>query len=212
MALVFNGVTIPTNVANALSFNGTNITKVIADGVTVWTQNLFKGQWSGSSIARVNNNTYGGIRLLPSGTNFRLAIEDSSNLYYTEYTSVLTNGTFNGGLMPENNPYPPKPVIGTTETRQLTRNGQASNTFSLRYYAITSQGAVTNTVRGGLGFKVSDKSFYAVRSDLGLPCEISVRSGGVGSGVAYFEISGKQVRAYSVKLSSSNAGAWITLN
>lgn len=40
MALIINGTTIPTNIAKSLSFNGTNITKVIFNGTTVWTQVL----------------------------------------------------------------------------------------------------------------------------------------------------------------------------
>ena len=40
MPLVVNGVTIPTNVANALMVNGVSVTQVIANGVQVWLQNL----------------------------------------------------------------------------------------------------------------------------------------------------------------------------
>lgn len=40
MPLIVNGTTIPTNVANAFSFNGTNITNVICNGTNVWTQSL----------------------------------------------------------------------------------------------------------------------------------------------------------------------------
>lgn len=56
MALVFNGVTIPTNVANALKFNGANITKVIFNGVQVWLQSLAL-TWSGDSIATLSPMT-----------------------------------------------------------------------------------------------------------------------------------------------------------
>ena len=38
--LVFNGVTIPDNSANALSFNGTDVTQVVFNGTTVWQQSL----------------------------------------------------------------------------------------------------------------------------------------------------------------------------
>jgi len=38
--LVFNGVTIPDNSANALSFNGSNVTQVVFNGTTVWQQSL----------------------------------------------------------------------------------------------------------------------------------------------------------------------------
>ena len=40
MPIVVNGTTIPENVANVLNVNGTNITSVVCDGNTVWTQNL----------------------------------------------------------------------------------------------------------------------------------------------------------------------------
>lgn len=58
MPITFNGVTIPENVANALSYNGVNITQVIYDGVTVWQQSLFSAQWSGNSLV---SNNYAGI-------------------------------------------------------------------------------------------------------------------------------------------------------
>ena len=38
--LVFNGVTIPDNSANALSFNGSDVTQVVFNGTTVWQQSL----------------------------------------------------------------------------------------------------------------------------------------------------------------------------
>jgi hypothetical protein len=50
MPLVFNGTTIPTNVANALMYNGTSVTQVIFNGTTVWQQSLFSAIWSGSSV------------------------------------------------------------------------------------------------------------------------------------------------------------------
>ena len=43
MALIANGVTVPTNVANILNINGVNITEVVANGVQVWLQNLYSG-------------------------------------------------------------------------------------------------------------------------------------------------------------------------
>jgi hypothetical protein len=38
--LVFNGVTIPDNSANALTFNGSDVTQVVFNGTTVWQQSL----------------------------------------------------------------------------------------------------------------------------------------------------------------------------
>ena len=40
MSLIVNGTTIPTNVANVLSYNGVNITNVIFNGTDYWTQIL----------------------------------------------------------------------------------------------------------------------------------------------------------------------------
>jgi hypothetical protein len=56
MPFVFNGTTIPENVPNAFSFNGTDITDVFFNGVQVWHQSLINiTGWSGNSIT----NTYG---------------------------------------------------------------------------------------------------------------------------------------------------------
>lgn len=56
MPLVFNGVTIPENVANALTVNGADIHDVYFNGVQVWHQSLINiTGWSGDSFY----NTYG---------------------------------------------------------------------------------------------------------------------------------------------------------
>lgn len=90
MPFVFNGVTIPENVANAFSFNGTDITDVFFNGVQVWHQSLFTAQWSANSIA--------------TGQYVSIGIQVSGNLW-RQYTSssgvgawITTNldGTFSG--------------------------------------------------------------------------------------------------------------------
>lgn len=85
MSIVVNGTTIPENVANALNVNGTNITSVVCNGTTVWTQSL-NLNWSGSSI-----NAWGyGIET--SGSNY--AYKVGSN--YGSWQSVGIDGIFSG--------------------------------------------------------------------------------------------------------------------
>lgn len=47
MGLVINGTDIPTNVANALKIDNTNITEVIYNGTSYWKQQLYSGPASG---------------------------------------------------------------------------------------------------------------------------------------------------------------------
>jgi len=86
MPLIFNGVTIPEDVANALKFNGTDIETVIFNGVEVWKQSLFFAVWSGSSL--VNSGSEG---LLVSGSNFKAKASSSG------WLSAFTDGTFTNG-------------------------------------------------------------------------------------------------------------------
>lgn len=88
MPLVFNGVTIPENVANALTMNGADIHDVYFNGVNVWHQSLCKvcSGWSGNSLA---DGKYG---LDSSGTNWRMRIGTTYGAYIT--TSNL--GIFTG--------------------------------------------------------------------------------------------------------------------
>ena len=59
-----NGTIIPEDTANALTFNGTNITDVFMNGTQVWKQQLFSATWSGSSTG-----TYG-IGIVTSGNQY----------------------------------------------------------------------------------------------------------------------------------------------
>lgn len=86
MSIVVNGTIIPENVANVLNVNGTNITSVVCDGTTVWTQSLFSATWSGSSFALVN-----GYGLQTSGNLYR-----SNKNAGDPWGSVLSDGTFSG--------------------------------------------------------------------------------------------------------------------
>jgi len=84
MSLVFDGIIIPENKANALIFNGTDIDNVYMDGVQVWKHNLFSAIWSGSSIVA------SWFSLYTSGSLFRL----NSGAWLTAYS----NGTFSNGV------------------------------------------------------------------------------------------------------------------
>lgn len=89
MPIVVNGTTIPENVANSLNVNGTNITSVVCDGITVWTQSLFNATWSGG------DSTAFQYILSTSGSLARL----SGNSIWTTggWVSVNTDGTFTAG-------------------------------------------------------------------------------------------------------------------
>ena len=91
MPLVFNGTTIPTNVANALMYNGTSITQVIYNGTTVWQQQLciICTGWSGNALSSA-----GGLSV--SGMNHRSASNNrgSSAWTYGSWVSMDGNGVF----------------------------------------------------------------------------------------------------------------------
>lgn len=97
MALIINGTTIPTNVANALTYNGINITSVIYNGVTYWQQSLAVPQWSGSSTC----TGYGTCGLNTSGNLVRPVVNsnvygswvsiDSSGIFSTTYTRAFVD-------------------------------------------------------------------------------------------------------------------------
>ena len=91
MPLIMNGVTIPTNITNALIFNGTNITKVVFNSTTVWTQSLFNAQWSGNSTS----GSYWYFTISTSGNLFRYA-----NRGYTgPWITANLDGTFTGNSL-----------------------------------------------------------------------------------------------------------------
>ena len=87
MPLVVNGVTIPTDVANALNVNGSNITAVYANGISVWEQQLFAAQWSGDSLA-VSGSYVAGVSV--SGNLFRHRYSS----IYGAWITTNSNGTF----------------------------------------------------------------------------------------------------------------------
>jgi fructose-specific component phosphotransferase system IIB-like protein len=70
MPLIFNGVTIPENVANAFTFNGVDITQVFFNNASVWLQNLIQitttGMFYGGLASTTNYNSV--IRINNSGT------------------------------------------------------------------------------------------------------------------------------------------------
>lgn len=86
MPLYMNGILIPENVANAFSFNGSNITDVYFNGVQVWHQSLISiTGWSGSSEA---NSV--GFNCLNNGIRARF------DTTYGAYIYVNSNGVFDG--------------------------------------------------------------------------------------------------------------------
>lgn len=95
MPLYTNGTLIPENVANALIVNGVNITQVIANGVAVWTQNLFNGVWSGSSYTSPGQ-TWG---IDVSGTAYRIIgynFSNYSNYFYGNWLYTNSSGMGSG--------------------------------------------------------------------------------------------------------------------
>lgn len=103
MPIVVNGTTIPENVANALNVNGTNITSVVCDGVTVWTQSLIVREpasgeyYDSATYCFTLNNT---ILLLRWGvllnTEFTVVQGATSFSYngYTYYRGSFKRGGF----------------------------------------------------------------------------------------------------------------------
>lgn len=89
MALIFNGTTVPTNVANALIYNGTSITNVVFNSTTVWTQSLFQAQWSGSS------QSSGYFTMSTSGNLLRYVTPHYTGAWIT----TNMNGTFTGNSL-----------------------------------------------------------------------------------------------------------------
>ena len=88
MPLVFNGVTIPENVANALSFNGVDITDVFFNGVQVWNQALFNATWSGNSLDSINN-----FGIQTSGNLCRISYNTVWGAWISADSSGLLSGT-----------------------------------------------------------------------------------------------------------------------
>lgn len=96
MSLVINGVTIPTNVANALMVKGVSVTQVIANGVAVWTQSIgptvgWSGQMLVAYISGTNTVTKG---METSGLNYRWMF--TSSMFSSAYGPWVqyTNGAF----------------------------------------------------------------------------------------------------------------------
>jgi len=95
MGLIMNGVEIPTDVANAFSFNGVNITKIIANGIDVWTQVLFSGTWSGSSktySSSMPSDYY--LIFETSGSSFRIRANEGYGEATSAWVSAYSDGTF----------------------------------------------------------------------------------------------------------------------
>lgn len=94
MPLQFNGVTIPENVANALTVNGIDIKDVYFNGVQVWHQSLFAGVWSGSSIQNNSN----GIETSGSAYRYKVSTDKYGPWVYLS-PSGLGTGESTGATM-----------------------------------------------------------------------------------------------------------------
>lgn len=109
--LVFNGVTIPENSANALSFNGSDVTQVVFNGTTVWQQSLgpsyslglssvlhtVSGENAQWSIHSVDISAYAGATVRPvfhyvSGSSF------TGDLQLDQITLNGSTAGFEGGV------------------------------------------------------------------------------------------------------------------
>lgn len=95
MALVVNGVTIPTNVANAITVNGVDIKSVYHNGVIIWQQALSTlTGWSGQSV----DDSMSNIGIRTSGMLFNAHSVQGDGAWIT----TNGDGTFTGS---SSNPY-----------------------------------------------------------------------------------------------------------
>lgn len=90
MPFYFNGTLIPENVANAFSFNGTDVTKVVYNGTAVWEQQLFSATWTNSIVVYAGILTIG---LDVSGSAYRASATYSLGNWLYATPSGLANGT-----------------------------------------------------------------------------------------------------------------------
>lgn len=116
MSLTVNGTLIPEDTANALTVNGTDITEVWANGVSVWKQQLFAAQWSGSSLS------YNGI--VTSGSSFRW-YSGPYNDNYGNWCYANIDGTFQNGSSLD---------VGTTTMGFYTGGAGSSLANSIQMY------------------------------------------------------------------------------
>ncbi len=94
MSFVFDGVTIPADLANAFTWGSTDVTKIYANSVLVWEQSLFGATWSGSSVAGSSTGLY------TSGSNMRYQTSGNVGAWATAYsdgTFSNTNSCFDYG-------------------------------------------------------------------------------------------------------------------
>lgn len=151
MPLIYNGTTVPTNVANTLNYNGSNVTAVIFNGTTVWTQSLFNAKWSG------NSTFYTNFGFTVSNNLFRVMLPTSR---YGAWITTNTNGTFTGSSSITNTAGGAYAEINTSSNLLRVRSGVIDGTAM----AYTAYGAwVTFTV--GTGFTGSSTSSKSGHND-----------------------------------------------
>lgn len=161
MPLIMNGTTIPENVANAFSFNGTNVTNVVYNGTAVWNQSLFSGVWSGSSLLPYSTNLYNGIQT--SGSTYRaMFVNTTTTQGYGPWLTANSNGLATGSSTLTVN-------ISGTYTRGFTTT---PTTFSLvnTVYMGTTVGTISFSKTSGFsGSTVSSVvTTYGFKTSSGL--------------------------------------------
>ncbi len=137
MPLVFNGVTIPEDEENVLSFNGVDITKVNFNGVDVWEQ-LLELIWSGASL----NSSDVGFDVIGNQWAWR---DDVGG--HGEWQSVNTDGTFTGDSIDSYN-------YGFDTSANLIRtvnNGTYASNW-VTYSIETKKFSGTSTANGAYGY------------------------------------------------------------
>ena len=135
MALVIDNVIIPTDVANALTLNGVDITSLTLDDILVWVQQLFSATWSGDSISYDGGNWHS---LDTSGSLFR---HNSGQLTpIGDWVSVNSLGVFESKTS----------RIGSDSVySDITGSSNNLNASSYLFAVNPSVGTVTFTVGSG---------------------------------------------------------------
>ena len=100
MPLIFNGVTIPENVANAFTFNGVDITQVFFNNASIWLQNLIPITTTGMFYTGSVYPTYSNrvTRINASGVLIGSETNVGTARHLSAGAGLGTTGVFYGGL------------------------------------------------------------------------------------------------------------------
>ena len=99
MPLIFNGVTIPENVANAFTFNGVDITQVFFNNASIWLQNLIPITTTGMFYTGSVYPTYSNrvTRINASGVLIGSETNVGTARHLSAGAGLGTTGVFYGG-------------------------------------------------------------------------------------------------------------------